>query len=117
LNDNRITTVGTGLAGVLAMMTLIQVFILPEYLRRPFTISAWSFSFPLASTANTVCHWAVAAPYPGGRVLAWSTLIIATAMIGLLAGLTVRTRWRARSSRIPPRQNSVELCPRTWVDA
>jgi tellurite resistance protein len=117
LNDNRITTVGTGLAGVLAMMTLIQMFIIPEYLRRPFTISAWSFSFPLAATANTVCHWAVAAPQPVGRALALSTLIIATAMIGLLAGLTARNAWRARSSSIPPRQNSIELCPRKRADA
>lgn len=48
LNDNRITTFGIGLAGVLATMALIQLFILPDYLRRPFTISCWSFSFPLA---------------------------------------------------------------------
>jgi tellurite resistance protein len=96
LNDNRITTVGTGLAGVLAMMTLIQVFILPEYLRRPFTISAWSFNFPLAATANTVCRWAIAAPNPVGRLLAWSTLGIATAIIGLLSGLTVWKVWKAR---------------------
>jgi tellurite resistance protein len=89
LNDNRITTVGTGLAGVLVMMALIQVFILPDYVRRPFTISAWSYSFPLASTANTVGHWAIAAPSPAGQVLAWVTLTIATAIIGLLAGLTV----------------------------
>jgi tellurite resistance protein len=123
LNDNRITTVGTGLAGVLAMMTLIQVFILPEYLRRPFTISAWSFSFPMAATANTVCHWAVAAPQPVGQLLAWTTLVIATAFVGLLAGLTARKVWRARfhpaSSRhavcadasspsISPVQNSIE---------
>jgi tellurite resistance protein len=93
LNDNQITTVGTGLAGVLAVMTLVQVFILPEYLRRPFTTSTWSFSFPLAATANTVCRWAVAAPQPVGRVLAWPTPIFATAIVGLLASLTA---WRAR---------------------
>jgi tellurite resistance protein len=96
LNDNRISTVGTGLAGVLALMTLIQLFILPEYLRRPFTISVWSFSFPMAATANTVCHWAIAAPHPASRPTAWSMLIIATAIVGLLAGLTARKVWRAR---------------------
>jgi len=120
LNDNRITTIGTGLAGVLAMMALIQLFILPEYLRRPFTISAWSFSFPLAATANTVGHWAVAAPQPVARVLAWSALIVATAVIGLLAGLTVWNGWRGwrvRSSSTPPRQKGIELCPRRWADA
>jgi tellurite resistance protein len=101
LNDNRITTVGNGLAGVLAMMALIQLFILPEYLRRPFTISAWSFSFPLASTANTVCHWAIAAPHPVGRVLAWAMLVIATVVIGLLAALTVRKVWMSHIRRSP----------------
>jgi tellurite resistance protein len=94
LNDNRITTFGTGLAAVLAMMALIQLFIVPDYLRRPFTISCWSFSFPLASVANTVGHWAIAAPDPASRLLTWSTLIIATAIIGLLAVLTVRMVWR-----------------------
>jgi tellurite resistance protein len=94
LNDNRITTFGIGLAAVLAMMALVQLFILPDYLRRPFTISCWSFSFPLASAANTVGHWAIAAPDPASRLLACSTLIIATAIIGLLAALTVRMVWR-----------------------
>jgi tellurite resistance protein len=123
LNDNRITALGTGLAGVLTMMAMIQLFILPEYLRRPFAIAAWSFSFPLTSTANTVCHWAVAAPNPVGEPLAWTTLVIATAIIGLLAGLTVWTAWRthlhpapwrrairadASNSRVSRRQNSIE---------
>ena len=99
LNDNRITTFGIGLAAVLAMMALIQLFILPDYFRRPFTISWWSFSFPLASVANTVGHWAIAAPVPASQLLTWSTLIIATAIIGLLAVLTVRMVWRSVSVR------------------
>jgi len=94
LNDNRITTLGTGLAAVLAMMALIQLFIVPEYLRRPFAVSAWTFSFPLAAAANTVGRWAIAAPLPAVRVLAWSSLVLATATIGLLAVLTVRMLWR-----------------------
>jgi len=94
LNENRITTFSIGLAGVLAMMALIQLFILPDYFRRPFTISWWSFSFPLASVANTVGHWAIAAPVSASRLLTWSTLVIATAIIGSLAVLTVRMVWR-----------------------
>jgi tellurite resistance protein len=90
LNDNRITTFGIGLAAVLAMMALIQLFILPDYLRRPFTISCWSFSFPLASVANTVGHWAIAAPVPASQLLTWSTLIIAAVIIGVLTVLTMR---------------------------
>ena len=94
LNDNRVTTLGIGLAAVLAMMALIQLFILPDYLRRSFTVSWWSFSFPLASSANAVGHWAIAAPGPASPLLTWSTLTIATAIIGLLAVLTARMAWR-----------------------
>jgi hypothetical protein len=99
LNDNRITTVGTGLAGVLAMMTLVQVFILPEYLRRPFTTSTRSFSFPLAATANTVCRWAVAAPQP------------VEGLRGAFASASSRRAVcaDATNSSIPPRHNSIEL--------
>src|SRR5262249_47675314 len=59
-------------------------------LRRRFTISSWSFSFPLASAANTVGHWAIAAPDRASWLLTWATLTIATAMISLFAVLTVR---------------------------
>jgi tellurite resistance protein len=90
LSGNRITTVSLGLAAVLAMMTLIQLFILPDYLRQPFTISAWVFSFPLASTANVVGHWAIANPQPAIDVAAWATLTVSTALVALLA---VRTGW------------------------
>jgi hypothetical protein len=44
---------------------------------------------------NTVGHWAIAAPDPASRLLTWSTLTIATTIIGLLAVLTVRMVWRA----------------------
>ncbi len=102
LTDNRITNFGIGLAGVLAMMALIQLFIVPDYLRGPFTISSWSFSFPLASVANTVGHWAIAAPNPASRLLTWSALITATAVIGLLAVLTARMVWRTFNRPVQP---------------
>jgi len=94
LTGNRISTAGIGLAAVLAMMALIQLFILPEYLRRPFTMSFWVFSFPLAATANMVGHWAIASSDTRVRVLAWLMLTIATTLIGVLAVLTIRLVWR-----------------------
>jgi tellurite resistance protein len=96
LHDNRATTVGIGLAAVLAMLALVQLFIVPEYLRRPFTMSAWSFSFPVAASANTVGHWAVAVPNHAGHVLAWLILVAATMVIGLLAALSARRVWQSR---------------------
>jgi len=99
LNGNRATTAGIGLAAVLAMMALVQLFIVPDYLRRPFTLSAWTFSFPMAAAANTMGHWAVAIPRPAARVLAWSILGAATTIIALLAVLTMRLVWRTRRAR------------------
>jgi tellurite resistance protein len=112
LNGNRITTLTIGLAAVLAMMALIQVFILPEYVRRPFTISAWVFSFPLASAANTVGHWAIVDPYPVARVLAWSTLAAATATVGFLTVCTGRMVWR--TTRVE--RNSMRRPTDGWVN-
>lgn len=99
LNGNRTTTLGIGLAAVLAMMALVQMFILPEYFRRPVGISSWSFSFPLASAANATGHWAIATPSPASWCLAWSTLGIATAVVGVLAMLTARMAWRHRGAK------------------
>ncbi|CAM5724892.1 Tellurite resistance protein TehA [Mycolicibacterium aubagnense] len=90
LSGNRITAVSVGLAAILAMLALIQLFILPDYVRHPFTIATWVFSFPLASTANVVGHWAIAESHPAATALAWATLAVATSIIGLLA---VRTAW------------------------
>ena len=97
LNDNKATTVGAGLAAVLAMMTLVQLFVLPEYLRRPFTMSFWTFIFPLAAAANTVGHWAIAVPNLAIQMSAWCAIGLATATIALLAVLTVRRVLRRRS--------------------
>jgi tellurite resistance protein len=100
LNGNRITTLTLGLAAVLAMMALVQLFILPDYVRHPFTISTWVFSFPLASTASTVGHWAIAESQPLARALAWVTLAAATATVGLLLMRTSQLLWRtARAER------------------
>jgi tellurite resistance protein len=96
LHGNRITELAIGLATVLAMMALIQLFIVPEYVRRGFTMSAWVFSFPVAASANTVAHWRLAAPTPLSAILAWTALVVATAVIGLLAVLTVSRALSAR---------------------
>ncbi|MCW2516602.1 MAG: tellurite resistance protein-like permease [Mycobacterium sp.] len=95
LNHNSVTPIGIGLAAVLAMMTLIQLFIVPQYLGRPFSLSFWSFSFPLAAAANTVAHWAVAAPTIAATVFAWSAVSVAAAVITLLAALTLRMAFRS----------------------
>lgn len=103
LNENRITMVGTGLAAILAMMTLVQGFLVPQYLRRPFVLSAWTFCFPVAASANTVGRWVIAAPSRPGHVLAWAVLAAATAILGLLATLTVRMAWSTGRGQTAPR--------------
>jgi tellurite resistance protein len=99
LTDDTITNCSIGLAAMLAMMALIQLFIVPEYLRGRFTMSSWVFSFPLAATANAVGHWAVAVPAPALRVAAWLMLLTATALTTLLGALTARMVWRLLRTR------------------
>ena len=90
MHGNQITTVGIGLASILVMMALVQLFKLPTYLRGPFTITAWAFSFPMATSANTVGHWSAAASGSAGAVVTWGALVIATTIVVLLAALTLR---------------------------
>ncbi|MGY4648985.1 tellurite resistance protein [Mycobacterium sp. URHB0021] len=90
MHGNRVTTIGAGLAAILAMMALIQLFILPEYLRRPFTMSAWVFTFPVAASANTVGHWGLAAPGPAAAPVVWVAVAIATSVVALLGIHTTR---------------------------
>jgi hypothetical protein len=51
------------------------------------------FSFPVAASANTLGHWAIAAPHSVAPSLAWLTLVFATATIALLTALSARLTW------------------------
>lgn len=45
------------LMGILVAMVLIQLALVPTYVTVPFSLNWWTFTFPLASTANFCIRW------------------------------------------------------------
>ncbi|MET0954806.1 MAG: TDT family transporter [Cryobacterium sp.] len=86
------------LTGILAMMLLVQVVLIGEYRRLPFSLSFWIFTFPIASTANYAVRWFAASGLPGWQIGAWIFLGAATLFIAAIAAMTL-TRL-ARPARV-----------------
>jgi tellurite resistance protein len=79
-----------GLAGVVAIMLLVQIVLVPAYREVPFTLGYWTFSFPLASVTNYTVRWMLADPFPGSIAIVWVVLGIATAFVLVLAAASLR---------------------------
>jgi len=63
MNGTRPDPVSAALLGVLALMLVMQLFLVSIYRRLPFTLGFWSFTFPVASAAAYGAQWlAIAAP-------------------------------------------------------
>ena len=89
-------TVQLGLTGVLAIMALMQVMLLPEYSRLPFSPAFWVFTFPVGATTNYAIRWLATTNLPGWEIYSWATLGLATAFTVAIAAGTARTG-RARA--------------------
>ena len=74
-----------GLTGVLIIMLLMQLFLIGEYRKLPFSPLFWVFTFPVATTANYAVRWFAAANLPGRETYAWIALALATAFIMAIA--------------------------------
>ncbi|MDQ0617317.1 TDT family transporter [Arthrobacter globiformis] len=88
-----------GLTGVLVIMALMQVMLLPEYRKLPFTQMFWVFTFPVGATANYSIRWLATTALPGREIYAWTVLGIATAFTLVIAVRTAPTGSPRRSGR------------------
>lgn len=86
-----------GLTGVLLFMVLMQVMLVPEYRKLPFTQMFWVFTFPVGATANYAVRWLATTDLPGREIYAWTILGLATAFTLVIAARTV-------SAPIAPKQ-------------
>jgi tellurite resistance protein len=84
-------TVQLGLTGVLAMMALMQVMLLPQYRKLPFSPAFWVFTFPVGATTNYAIRWLTATSLPGREIYAWTILGLATAFTLAIAARTATT--------------------------
>jgi tellurite resistance protein len=94
------------LTGVLLIMLLMQVMLLPEYRKIPFTQMFWVFTFPVATTANYFIRWLATTDLPGREIYAWAILGLATAFTLAIAARTVLTAIAPTAARVAAPQST-----------
>ncbi|SEO55656.1 SLAC1 family transporter [Actinacidiphila rubida] len=80
----------TAFLGIFLTMLMVQVFILPRYFKLAFGLEFWTFSFPVAVSANYAIRWCQYAGFSGWKVVSWIALGIATAIILAIVAATAR---------------------------
>lgn len=94
-----------GLTGVLLFMVLMQVMLVPEYRKLPFTQMFWVFTFPVGATANYAIRWLAATDLPGRQICAWTILGLATAFTLAVAARTAPTAIAPKQRDEPDTEN------------
>lgn len=84
------------LTGVLVLMLLVQIVLIGDYRKLFFDASFWTFTFPLAVSANYAIRWFDATDTPGAAAWGWAGIAIATAFVLAVAGRTIQLAIRAR---------------------
>lgn len=85
IRGDRIDPVATALGGYGLLLALAQLRLLPAYLRLPFMISTWAFTFSWAAVASAALVW-----LHFDRLTDWGYLVLA-AITALTGGIAVRT--------------------------
>jgi tellurite resistance protein len=73
------------LAGVLLIMLLVQLMLIRQYVKVPFSLTYWTFTFPIAASCNYIVRWMAVLRFPGWQAIAWSALALGTAVILVIA--------------------------------
>ena len=105
LHPGPVGAIQLGLTGVLVIMLLMQLMLLPEYRKLPFTQMFWVFTFPVAATANYSIRWLATTDLPGREIYAWMILSLATAFTLVIAARTIPTAIAPKSARRAPAQS------------
>ena len=88
LHGPGIDLVAAFLVGYGLLMVLVQLRLLPAYLRLPFMPSTWSFTFSWAAVVTVALTWLQDTKVSGYR--AWQ-YVLAAAITALIGGIAVRT--------------------------
>jgi tellurite resistance protein len=100
LHGLRADTVTYAIAGYAILMVLVQVRLLPLYLRLTFVPGFWSFTFSWCAVAALALHW-IALEHPSPqRPLAW---LVCAAVTTLVAAIGIRTGIAAGRGELVPR--------------
>ncbi|MFD4540302.1 TDT family transporter [Streptomyces bauhiniae] len=110
----RTGTLQTAFLGIFMTMLMVQIFLLPQYRRIGFGLQFWTFTFPVAASANYGMRWCQSVRFPGWQELSWLALAIATAVVLAIAVATVRSLVPVKRDRTP--RPATELEPEQKTD-
>jgi len=85
LTSGRIDIVAYVLAGYAVLMVLVQVRLIPLYVKTPFAPSFWAFTFASAAVTSDAMRWITVEHPTGGTVLGSVLLAAITFLIGGIA--------------------------------
>lgn len=88
MTNGRIDLLTYMLAGYAVLMALVQLRLLPLYLKTPFSAGFWAFTFPFAATAIYALRWLHVEHFAGAALLSYGVLI---AISLLVAGVALRS--------------------------
>jgi tellurite resistance protein len=84
-----VTFMASALAGYAILMALVQVRLIPVYLRLPFTPGFWSLGFAYAAAASDALVWLAIKKPPAATGCAIAAIALITAFVSWIAFRTV----------------------------
>jgi tellurite resistance protein len=72
------------------LLVLVQLALLPRYLRLPFSLGFWSFTFPIAAVVADAIVWLRILAPVGGAIVTVVLLAAVTLLVLSIAGRSVR---------------------------
>jgi tellurite resistance protein len=101
LTGGRIDLFAYVLAGYTVLMALVQLRLVPLYLKLHFTPGFWAFTFSYAATAVYALRWIHLKPFAEASMLGYIVLAAITLFIG---GITLRSLVALRQGQFLPGQ-------------
>ena len=80
--------ISQSLLALTVVMLLLQLTLVPRYLRLKFSLGFWSFTFPFAATAVYGIEWLSVVAFPDWQLFAWLLLGVVTVLI---VGIGIRS--------------------------
>lgn len=100
INGGTVDLVATGLAGYTVLMALVQLRLIPLYVKQHFSAAFWAFTFPYAAVATDAAQWIRYKNPPGATAYAAIDVGLITAFI---AAIFIRSAVAiARNQFLPP---------------
>lgn len=89
ITHGRVDAITLVFGGFTALAVIVQLRLIPLYLRLAFVPAFWSFGFPYAAVATFALHWISYGKPAGYKVWAWVVLLAITLFLVALAVKTV----------------------------